>query len=114
MNSGVILGRSPGFRRTKLRKEVAFKALLKEDSGSTSTRRLGELLAERDDDGGFEFAGSGRFAFSLSKLRTGFGGWRRDGGRIWFPRWALDSEGKLRRSKSCQKGEVTVQGRLDP
>ncbi|KAG0474845.1 hypothetical protein HPP92_014531 [Vanilla planifolia] len=80
-------------------KEVAFKALLKEDSGSTSTRRLGELLAERDDDGGFEFAGSGRFAFSLSKLRTGFGGWRRDGGRIWFPRWALDSEGKTEEIK---------------
>ncbi|PKA53964.1 putative protein phosphatase 2C 26 [Apostasia shenzhenica] len=58
-------------------------------------RRLWEFLAERDEDGGLEFAGSGRFAFSLSKLRSGFGSLR-NGGRIWFPRWKFDSEEKAK------------------
>lgn len=53
-------------------KGVSFR----EDSGIPS-RCLREFLAERDEDGGLEFSGSGRFALSLSKLRSGFGSWRK-------------------------------------
>ncbi|KAH0449179.1 hypothetical protein IEQ34_022979 [Dendrobium chrysotoxum] len=48
----------------------------REDSGIPA-RRLREFLAERDEDGDLEFSGSGRFALSLSKLRSGFGSWRK-------------------------------------
>ncbi|KAJ6840723.1 putative protein phosphatase 2C 26 isoform X1 [Iris pallida] len=41
-------------------------------------RKLWEFLADGDEDGGLEFTGSGRFGHSLSKLRSGFGSWRKD------------------------------------
>ncbi|KAK8965499.1 putative protein phosphatase 2C 26 [Platanthera guangdongensis] len=48
-----------------------------EDEPVKPTRCLRELLAELDEECGLEFSGSGRFAFSLSKLRSGFSGWRK-------------------------------------
>ncbi|KAJ6820854.1 putative protein phosphatase 2C 26 isoform X1 [Iris pallida] len=41
-------------------------------------RKLWEFLAEGDEDDGLEFTGSGRFVYSLSKLRSGLGSWRKD------------------------------------
>lgn len=75
---------------------VDFKAYNEYCFSNKPTKRLWEFLAERDDDGGLEFAGSGRFFFSLSKRRTNFGSWRKDGSRIWFPRRAFDSEEKVK------------------
>lgn len=49
---------------------------IKEDS--RVRRRLWEFLAEGEEDGGVEFSGSGRFAFSMAKLRSGFGSWRKE------------------------------------
>ncbi|XP_008796309.2 probable protein phosphatase 2C 26 [Phoenix dactylifera] len=74
---------------------------------SKAGRRLWEFLAEGDGDGELEFSGSGRFAFSLSKLRDGFGSWRREGRRLRFPRWRYESEEK---AKATREREVTERG----
>ncbi|XP_026659492.2 probable protein phosphatase 2C 26 [Phoenix dactylifera] len=73
------------------------KVTFQEDS--KAGRRLWEFLAEGDGDGELDFSGSGRFAFSLSKLRDGFGSWRKEGRRFRFPRWGYESEEKAKETQ---------------
>ncbi|XP_019709365.2 probable protein phosphatase 2C 26 [Elaeis guineensis] len=73
------------------------KVTFQEDS--RAGRRLWEFLAEADEDAELDFSGSGRFAFSLSKLRDGFGSWRKEGRRFWFPRWRYESEEKAKETQ---------------
>ncbi|WOK99028.1 putative protein phosphatase 2C 26 [Canna indica] len=74
---------------------------------SKVARQLWEFLAEGDGDGELDFSeGSGGFAFTLSKLKYGIGSWRKDGRRMWFPKWRYDSEEKVKETK-----EVTGRSR---
>lgn len=57
--------------------ESGVKAVSFREDSRIRAKCLREFLAERDEDGGLEFSGSGRFALSLPKLRTGFGSWRK-------------------------------------
>ncbi|KAG6489729.1 probable protein phosphatase 2C 26 [Zingiber officinale] len=73
-------------------KRVAFQ------EGSRVGKRLWELLAE--GDGELDISeGSGGFAFTLSKMRYGVSSWRKDGRRMWFPKWRYDSEEKVKEIK---------------
>ncbi|KAG6507412.1 probable protein phosphatase 2C 26 [Zingiber officinale] len=75
-------------------KRVAFQ----EDS--KVGKRLWELLAEGDGDGELDIsAGSGGFAFTLSKMRYGIGSWRKDGRKMWLPKWIYDSDEKVKEIK---------------
>ncbi|XP_064964769.1 probable protein phosphatase 2C 26 [Musa acuminata AAA Group] len=81
------------------------KVTFQEDS--KVARRLWEFLAEGHGDGELDFsAGSGGFAFTLSKLRYGIGSWRKEGRRMWFPKYRYDSEAKAKEIK-----EVTGRSR---
>nr|CAD1845009.1 unnamed protein product [Ananas comosus var. bracteatus] len=68
-----------------------------EDSRVVS-KPLWQFLADGDGDAELDFSGSGRFAFSLSKLRYGIGSWRKDGRKVRLPRWIYASDDKAKES----------------
>ncbi|ONK72236.1 uncharacterized protein A4U43_C04F17260 [Asparagus officinalis] len=58
--------------------EESAQEVASKEEDSRIVRKLWEFLEEREDDGGVEFSGSGRFTFSMAKLRSGFGSWRKE------------------------------------
>ncbi|XP_072959006.1 probable protein phosphatase 2C 26 [Typha angustifolia] len=65
------------------------------------SKPLWQFLADGDSDCADEldFSGSGRFTFSLSKLRYGIGSWRKDSRKVWLPKWRYVSEDKVKETK---------------